>query len=210
MLPEANRKHEQKGTSIKTIITATFAVLALVAGGEIQQAQAQLENYVFNGGGTSADLQLDLSGGVAISGSLDILSGPGIGDYNLYTWIGEGGSVPTSSIRVDGGTDLIADNEFNPLDLSLPVDGAGLAFTGGGTDSGGYPNEGFNLSASGNSLNLAGFGIYGYNNPNVDGALTPVATPEPSSAALLSAGGTFAGIALYRRKLRTTAQDIKW
>lgn len=208
MLPEAKQETRTKGLHIKTIITAAFAALALVAGGGIQPAQAQTVTYdfTFNGGGTSANGQLEITDDTATGGYLDITSGTGIGDYNLYTWIGEG-SVG-SSVRVNGGTDLIVDNDVN-VNLSPPVDSAGLAFISSSLDGGGDPIEGINLSANGDTVNVAGFGTDGYGAPNANGVLAfteCASVPEPSSTALLSAGGAFAGIVLYRRKSRAAAQ----
>jgi len=150
-------------------------------------------NLSFNGDGSSATGVITIDNGFATSGYLDVTAGPALGSYGLYTWIGGG----TSSIRVNGGTDLIVDNLVDAnSDPSLDI--YGLAFVSSGY-TGGYPSEGIDLSLlSGTTYNLAGFGIDGYGVPNANGSVTLTQVPEPSTLAM--GGLALLGLARIRHR----------
>lgn len=154
-------------TNMKLTMLAAVA-LALSAANE-SKADPITYDFTFNGGGSDANGQLIINNGVATAGYLDVTAGAGIGDYNLYTWVGEGSG--TSSFRVNGGTDLIVDNLVNP-GSNPALDVYGLGFYSSALIDG-QPAEGMALSLlSGTTINLEGFGTDGYGDPNANGELT--------------------------------------
>jgi hypothetical protein len=151
-----------KGLKLAIMVSAVFVAA---------QARATLYDISFSGGGSTAYGQIDVSGGVADSGLLDVTAGPATGTYSLYTWSGGG----ISSVRVTGGTDLIVDNIVD-VGANPFLDIYGLAFVTGDH------SEGIDFSlASGDIYNLAGFGPLGYAVPNAFGTATLTAVPEPTT-----------------------------
>src|ERR1035437_4260804 len=166
---------------LQLTIMAAVSVMAV-------QVYAIPYNITFDGGGSSAVGQIDVVGGLAISGYLNVTTGPAQGTYSLYTWSGGG----VSSVRVGGGTDLIVDNVVNVGAIPF-FDVYGLAFVN--------QPEGIDFSLNyGNVYNLAGFGPVGYAVPNATGTATLTAVPDGGmtvallGSALMSLGG-------LRRKL---------
>ena len=160
-------------------------------------AHAVLYDFTFNGDGSSASGQIDLVGGVAVSGTLDVTSGNAQGTYSLYTWNGGG----ISSIRVDGGTDLIVDNLVD-VNSRPSLDVYGLAFVSS-SYTGGHPSEGIDLSLNyGTTYNLAGFGIDGYCNPNANGSVffDLVPFPEPTTGAIILLCLGISSMMIFRRR----------
>jgi hypothetical protein len=182
-----------------TKLVAVTALSAALSVALLPKAKATLYDVEFTGGGSSASGQIDVVGGVAVSGSLDITAGPAQGVYSLYTWNGGG----TSSVRIDGGTDLIVDNIV--VNSSPFFTGDGLAFISSAY-TGGLPSEGMVLSLNGSVDNLIGFGVDGYGNPNANGIVTMDLTPVPEPSTIISGAcmllpfGAVAGRQIFRRR----------
>jgi hypothetical protein len=149
---------------LQLAIIAAILVLAV-------QARASLYDITFTDGGANvANGQIDVVGGVAISGYLNVTAGLALGsDYSLFTWIGGG----IKSVRITG-TDLIVDNLVN-VGASPFFDVYGLAFVNGDL------SEGLDLSLNGSSDNLWGVGYTGYGIPNANGSVTLTPVPEPTT-----------------------------
>ena len=131
------------------------------------QARASLYDITFTGGGSAANGQIDVVGGVAISGFLDITAGGNSGTYALLPGAGNYSTPP--------GWQFTYDNAVNPASDPF-VNNSGLLFTSG--------SIAINLF----SENAApGYGLYGYPpqwSPSVDNGTATIslaAVPEPTT-----------------------------
>lgn len=150
------------------------------------QLHAQLYDIAFTGGSSAANGQIDVVGGIATAGYLDVTAGANQGTYNLVSLTSlliTGGTPSVPSIRFTDGTDEIFDNAVN-VNSDPFLTGNGLEFA----------NDhliGFNLwGNSPGSYTL--FDVSGppdtqvYFSDNGTATITPV--PEPASATFILLG----------------------
>ncbi len=82
--------------------------LIAVALGLAMQAQAAFYNLTFSGSGSAANGLLDISGGFAISGNLNITAGPDVGTYALVPGSGNTGDFTYDSVVNPGSTPFLS------------------------------------------------------------------------------------------------------
>jgi hypothetical protein len=165
---------------MKVLLKATMAAILIVTA----QAQAQLYNLTFSGGGYSASGQINVTGGIATSGYLDVTYGATTVDYN-YLAIGpttavvqnnNGDNLPYGDNVINVGAPDFVD-EYGLLFLTAPV--VGWHTAGAGMYLSADQNHGYvpNLNGYGNSPGF-GWGV-----PDTDGTVTlaPAAVPEAST-----------------------------
>jgi hypothetical protein len=178
--------------------------MAILAGAMSMavQSQAAMYDITFTGGGWSASGQIDVVGGVADSGYLDVTQGSTTIDYGYL-------ATGTGNIENNNGDVYpIGDNVIS-LTSSDFVDQYGLTFAQTPINGSGHSPAIVNLSADQNNgyvPNLNGYGNapagFGYNNPDVDGTASLVAIPEAASMAQFagfSALGLFGFVSLRRK-----------
>jgi hypothetical protein len=192
---------------IRAVVFGLGAV-ALASLGSMAPASASIVTYNFSAPGFwSGTISLDVTGGVAASGSgtLDV---PGYASQELVliTPSAPGYENPPG-YRANDGTDWIGINQ------NVPIDGDGLLFDVGASNPvwGGFPI--FPIYASGGGTYQSGlFGhidggpeFYEY---NVATTLGAAATPEPGTWAMLLMG--FAGVAFmgFRRAQARNAAAV--
>ena len=171
-------------------ISIVIAAAALLIGA---QADASLYNISFSGGGWSASGQINVSGGVATTGYLDVNYGATTKHYGYlatgWNYLNWNGNIVTDN---NGDNAPIGDNLVNTAG-PIYVDQYGLLFVTSPVNIIAPNNQGFAaavmyLSADQNNgyvPNLNGYGNalagFGWGNPNVDGTLTLTAVPEPTT-----------------------------
>ena len=149
-------------------------VIVAVAGGLAARSQAAFYDITFTGAGWSASGQIDVSGGVATSGNLDVT------DVATATTIDYGFLATGSGIVKDNnGDNLPTGDNLVSLAATDPFDENGLLFVQIPINGNGNSPAGMYLSADQNNgfvPNLNGYGNapagFGFGNPNVDGTLT--------------------------------------
>lgn len=175
----------------------TFGLLVTVAalGLGVSSSQATLFELSFNGGSSAATGQIDVQGGLALSGYLTVTAGPDQGTYNLVPLgspLINGVVTPQfSTLRIGGRDDETFDNVVNVGSNPFLTTIGGLVFANNTT-------IGFNLWGNGpDSYQMfdSGPGIY----LNDSGTASLVSVPEPSLAALAVLGGLL-GAGTLRRK----------
>ena len=180
--------------------------LALVACamGMAVQSHAQMYDIIFTGGSSAANGQIDVVGGFATSGYLDVTAGANQGTYNLVSLTSPlitGGTPSVPSVRFTDGTDLIFDNAVNVSSDPYLTDN-GLVFA----------NDhlvGFNLwGNSPGSYSL--FDVSGppdahvYVIDNGTATITPGPVPEPTTAGCFLLGlGALACCQRYAKNRRS-------
>jgi len=149
-------------------------------------SHAQLYNITFTGGSSAANGQIDVVGGIATSGYLDVTLGPNQGTYNLVSLTSPlitGGSPSVPSIRFTDGTDQIFDNAVNV--------GSNPFLTGDGLEFANDHLIGFNLWGNG----PGSYSLFDVSGPPdvheyiIDGGTATIApVPEPTTAGCLLLG----------------------
>ena len=165
-----------------TIIAASF-VLAC-------QARATLYDFTFTedfGGLTTAFGTIDVVGGSAISGSIDVLGGPNSGIYSLLP-----GSWFPSPLGAFDADNLVSPGSDPFLDVY------GLLFTGGSTE--------INLWGNFSGGGPGSYSLFGYNAvtgyaPQALGTATLTQVPD-SGMTLILLGSALIGVAGIHRKLQ--------
>ncbi len=160
--------------------------LAACVAGMVVQSHAQLYDITFTGGSSAANGQINVVGGMATSGYLDITAGANQGTYSLVSLTSPlitGGTPSVPSVRFTDGTDLIFDNVVN-VGSDPFLDGNGLVFANDNL-------IGFNLwGNSPGSYTL--FDVSGPPDVHVyfadNGSATVTPAPEPASIAFLLLG----------------------
>jgi|SRR5579863_6542246 len=164
--------------------------LGLMAGvlGMVTQSRGALYNLSFTG--TQADSsvvtasgQLDVNGGVATGGFLDVLSGPNAGDYTLVPGqdLNTSDTFTYDSLVSPGSTPFL--NQVNQA--------GGLLWANGGTEINMWyntPAESATLSGSGYYSVPNEYALWGYNGAYApqaygDASLTLAAVPVPEASA---------------------------
>lgn len=190
---------------IRVAVALGLGAVALAGTGPIAPASASIVTYDFSAPGFwSGTISLDVSGGVATSGT-GTLYVPGYTPQELVLIMPSApGYENPPGYRANDGTDWYGINQ------NVPIDGDGLLFDVGASSPvwGGFPI--FPIYASGPGTYQSGlFGhidggpeFYEY---NVATTLGAAATPEPGTWAMLLLG--FAGIALagYRSARQRSA-----
>jgi hypothetical protein len=192
------------------------AVLMLIVSG--QAAVAQVYNFNFISGGMNATGTIDIVGGVATSGSINVTGIPLEADPNTLVSAG-GALIPdpatpnTLTLINHDGDDIIFDNIVNLLNDPI-LNGNGLGFASGqyqdsvhyntlinlwGNSPGSYSLFVAEAQVDGNG-NVIGDPQWVYTQSNGSLALTP--TPEPSTVALIL-GGLIVGAVVIRRRRAT-------
>jgi hypothetical protein len=181
--PSQRSQTERKRINMKKVNMAIMAGALAMAF----QAHAQLYNITFTQTGesdqygnatppsvTDAIGQIDVSGGYAISGSLDVLSGPDIGNYILVPGSGDDGVFQYDNVVITSGGPF--------LDST-----AGLLWSVSGTAGNSAEMNMWYNSASQYSDPAGTYSLWGAPpnyNPEAYGTatLTPAAVPEASTA----------------------------
>jgi hypothetical protein len=174
------------------------AIIAVALVGAIQ-AYAVEYTLNFSGGGSVASGEIDIVGGLAISGILNVTAGANQGTFNLLT-----GGPSEQTFRTGDGTDLNYDNVVNLVGISF-LDGDGLAFANGPAKTAG--TIGFNIWGNGDGTYTL-FGDPPWGAPYTSGSATlvlsrgtSVSAPDGGSTMLLL-GSALTGLTLIRRKFR--------
>ena len=185
----------------RLLLLTTAALIALAAPGI---ANAGIQNLSISGNldghAYTGELSLDVSGGLAVSGS-GTLSILGLNKAPLVLITastpgneGVGGSI---GFRANDGTDYFG------LDQAFPISANGLLFDVGTTTAQWGLDPLFAIWSNGTGYAAAFTGnVGGTEYYNLQGGATPGAVPEPSTWAMLGIG--FAGLGLAGwRKSRT-------
>jgi hypothetical protein len=164
---------------LKLILVAS----ALLIG---SQARANMYEITFTqtDGPTTAIGQIDVVGGYAVSGYLDVTGGAGIGTYDLASSVG---STPTNA---PSGIFNYTSDVYIGLDPFLPSWG-GLLWAAGTDEMNMWSNGDGSYSLWGN--------IGGGYNPSAIGTATLSAVPE-SGATIAMLGGVLLCLAALRRR----------
>jgi hypothetical protein len=131
-------KTDGKSSKNRIIINMKQLKLLVIAAAMVitVQARASLYNITFtDGGANEANGQIDVVGGVAVSGFLNVTAGITLGIWNLYS----GGPTPFYS---PSGA-FIVDNVVNPSLIPFLTNN-GLLFTSGGYELNLFGNSGPN------------------------------------------------------------------
>jgi hypothetical protein len=195
---------------IKNILIATVGVLIWGLGA---QAYATSYNFSFSDGTVTAAGTLQVSGGVATSGTITTLTGFGggnPGDWSLFNLGAFNGQVRTAD-----GTDLFVMDNAVPLTVNPSFAGnGGLAFVSGITDLGGptaieraaYAFVIYGDGAGGAGLFGSGVGNattgHVYYGPTNGGTFTLTPAVPDGGMTLTLLGTALTGLAAVRRKLR--------
>jgi hypothetical protein len=173
---------------------------AVCVAGLTTSAVATPYNITFTGGGWSAVGQVDVTGGLATSGYLNVTYGATTVDYNyLATGIG--------IVSDNNGDNLpYGDNLISLINPDF-VDQNGLLFLTAPIIGGHSAGAGIYLSADQNNgyvPNLNGYGKspgFGWGVPNVDGTATISAVPDGGSTFGLLGAGLVSLMAFAKRKM---------
>lgn len=176
---------------LQSIIAVAALVMAI-------QAHATPYTITFTGGGSSASGEIDVVGGLAVSGYLDVLTGANTGVYDLV-----GGAAGV--FKLSDGTYLSYDNVVN-VGSDPFIDDTGLAFADGPAQTAG--TIGFNLWSNGPGSYTV-FGDPPWGSPYTSGTATltvatdnPNGSPVPDGGMTVSLlGGALIGLQTLRRKL---------
>jgi len=152
--------------SVGAVLTALFAFTS------VSHAALYVITFTDPGANNVGSGQIDVEGGLAVSGSFDVTAGAAIGDWILAPGSGSDGSFQW-------------DNAVNPASDPFLTSG-GLLFTSGGNEINLWGNSPGSYSFYGN--------VGGNYNPQVDfGVATINAIPEPINCALAGFGLIFVG-----------------
>ncbi len=191
---------------------AMAAVLMLAASG--QSADAQIYNFTFLSGGMNATGTIDIVGGFATSGSINVTGVPLEGDPTMFTTASGDLLTLGGDVRNHDGDVITYDTVANSANDPV-FDSTGIAF---GSDfygfDGGTPEYNTIVNIWGNSPgsysmfvgeaqldgngNVIGDPQWVYTQSNGSLTLT-TPTPEPSTVALIMLGA-LAGFAVIRRR----------
>jgi PEP-CTERM motif len=204
---------KSSGNSFSWIAMA--AVLMLAASG--QSAVAQVYNFTFLGGSMTATGTIDIVGGVATSGSINVTGVPLEADPTMFTTASGALLTLGGDVRNHDGDVITYDTVANAGNDPV-FDSAGIAF---GSDffgyDGGTPEYNTIINIWGNSPgsysmfvgeaqldgngNVIGDAQWVYTTANGSLTLT-TPTPEPSTVALIMLGA-LTGFAIIRRRRAT-------
>jgi hypothetical protein len=196
-----------KGLLLSAAVAAVLAVPGV--------ANATLERFdfsttynggTFNGDALTGFLLLDVTSGLATSGTLDIQTGPGLPTPQVLGLAPP--SPPAPAYEAGDGTELFGDDNM------IPITANGITF---GTNAPGSLNGGYTVQfllggEYGECANNVVCGLIagpgGPNNLyNALGAttLTQVAAPEPATWAMMGLGFAALGFVGYRARRSTTS-----
>jgi hypothetical protein len=188
------------------------AVLLLIVSS--QAAVAQVYNFNFIGGGMNATGTIDIVGGVATGGSINVTGVPLEADPTMFT-TASGDLLTLGGDVRDHDGDVVTYDTFANAANDPVFDSTGVAFGSGffGMD-GGTPEYNTIINLWGNSPgsygifvgeaqvdgngNVIGDAQWVYAEGNGSLALTP--TPEPSTVALILGGLIVGAVAIRRRR----------
>jgi PEP-CTERM motif len=193
-----------KKTRSNLLTTGLCAAGLLIGFTTVNQLQAQTYDITFTGnGGSAANGQINVVGGIAISGFLDVTAGANQGTYNLVNLTSplingspqNNGAIQT--LVFPGGNDQIFDNVVNAGSNPFLTD-EGLEFANDNTSAGFnfWGNSPGSYSLYDGGINAADNSIINFVDNNGTATITPV--PEPATLALAGLSGL--GMLLLRRQ----------
>ena len=192
-----------KKTRSNLLAVGLCAAGLLISFTSVNQLRAQTYDITFTGnGGSAANGQINVVGGIATSGFLDVTAGANQGTYSLVSLTSplitgspqDNGNIQT--MVFPGGNDQIFDNVVNPGSNPFLSD-EGLEFANDNTSAGFnfWGNGPGSYSLYDGGINAADSSIINF----VDNGIATI-TPVPEPATLTLAGLSGLGVLLLRRR----------